>query len=205
MSKQLPSIDTNADTFYSWTVKYNGIVNFANSEVVTANTSGNGAVTIGKGFVVGSFGSNTLVCTTITAGNTTAVANTLTITSNTDFGGSVRSSDFYGPNNSSRTATTVYSVSNTSQQVIDTFSSSQYRSAKYVISVTDPVNSKFQCTEILFLHDGTTTYSTEYATLLSNTSLASFTNDVNAGNVRVLATPAVANLQIKIHKTLLAI
>jgi hypothetical protein len=95
-------------------------------------------------------------------------------------------------------------TSNTSLQPVDTFSATTYRSAKYVISVTDPVNSNYQVTEILLLQDGTTTYTTEYATLLSNSSLATFSSDISSGNVRLLVTPTVANVQINVARVLIS-
>lgn len=207
--KQLPAIDTTTDTFYSWIVKCNSLITLANTEIVTANTSANGAITTGTGFVIGKFGANTLVATTLSGGNTIANA-TLTVTSNVSFSNTSQVVVFsngvtLGANNIAYNSTARYTTSNTSQQVVDTFSAATYRSAKYVISVTDPVNSKYQATEIMLMHDGTTTYETEYATLLSNTSLASFSSDVTSGNIRLLVTPAVANVQINVSKTLVSI
>lgn len=204
--KQLPVVDTSADTFGGLFTKVNNLIDFANTEVVTANNAANGAITTGKGFVIGTFGANTVVCTNLSGGNTVA-SGPITVTSNTTFTDSlvkVNSGVTLGANSLVHDHGLRITTSNTSTQAVDTFALASYRSAKYVVSVTDPVNSKYQVTEILVLQDGTNTYTTEYATLLSNTSLATFTSDISAGNVRLLVTPAVANVQINVARTLVA-
>jgi hypothetical protein len=209
MSKQLNSIDTATDTFYSWVVKTNAIVQFCNTEVVTANNSANGATTTGKGYVIGTFGANTLVATNLSGGNT--VSNTvLTITSNAVFTDSVVKVNpglTLGANSIVHEHGVRFTTAAaTANQVSDSFAVATYRSAKYVISVTDVTNSDYQVTEILLLHNGSNTFTTEYATLLSNTSLATFSSDISAGNARLLMSPAVtANLQVNIARTLVSI
>lgn len=206
--KQLPIVDETTDTFYAWIVKTNAIINLANTEMVTANNSANGAITTGKGFVIGSFGSNTVVCTNLSGGNT--VANSvLTITSNATFSNTasvvkIDSGLTLGANSVSHVHGARVVTSGTTIQNADTFTASAYRSAKYVISVTDPTNSDYQVTEILLLHDGTNTYTTEYATLMDNITLATFSSDISAGSVRLRVTPAVTPLQINISRTLIA-
>lgn len=207
MAKQLPIVDVTVDTFQGWINKCNAIINLANTEVVTANSAANGAVTTGKGFVVGAFGSNTISCTTLTGGNT--IANSvLTVASNTTFTDQtvkVNNGVTLGANAICHNHGLRYNAPNTSLQPIDSFAVASFRSAKYVISVTDSANSKFQSTEILLLQDGTNTYTTEYATLLSNTSLATFTSDITSGSVRLLVTPAIANVFINVARTLVSI
>jgi hypothetical protein len=206
--KQLPAIDTTTDTFYSWIVKCNSLITLANTEIVTANNSANGAITTGIGFVIGKLGSNTLVCTTLSGGNTIANSS-LTITSNTTFSNTAQSVNIINGatfgNNLVLSSSARITTSNTSSgQIVDTFAITTYRSAKYVISITDPVGNNYQATELMLLHDGTITYTTEYATLLSNTTLAVFTSDISSGNARLLVTPNVANVQINVAKTLIS-
>jgi hypothetical protein len=206
--KSLPIVDETTDTFYAWIVKTNAIINLANTEMVTANNHANGATTTGKGFVIGSFGSNTLVATSLSGGNT--IANSvLTITSNATFSNTasvvkIDSGVTLGANSISHSHGVRVITSGTSIQNADTFAAATYRSAKYVISVTDPTNSDYQVTEILLLHDGSSTYTTEYATLTSDTNLAVFSSDISAGSVRLRVTPAFTPLQINISRTLIA-
>lgn len=204
--KQLPSVDTTTDTFLAWIVKTNNLIALANTEIVTANNSANGAITTGMGYVIGTFGANTVVCDVLRGGNTIS-SGPISIASNTIFSGAtvkVNSGVTLGANNIVHDHGVRLTTSNTTQQSVDSFSTSSYRSAKYVISVTDPVNSKYQVTEILLMHDGTNTYTTEYATLLSNTNLAVFSSDILTGNVRLLVTPSVANVEINISRTLIS-
>lgn len=82
----------------------------------------------------------------------------------------------------------ITTTSSTSQTSIDNFSTSSFRSAKYQIQVTQ--GSNYHTTEFSVIHDGTTTYNTEYGTITTNSSLATFTSDISGGNVRLLATPS---------------
>jgi hypothetical protein len=52
--------------------------------------------------------------------------------------------------------------------------------------------SNYQTTEISVLHNDTTTFMTEYGTLQTGDSLASFTTDLTGGSVRLLATSLTA-------------
>ena len=85
-----------------------------------------------------------------------------------------------------------------SNQVADTFPSSTYRSAKYLVQFT--AGSDYHVTEVLLIHDGTTVYMTEFGTLFTNASLGTIDGDINSGSVRLLVTPANTNTQIKIQR-----
>ena len=82
---------------------------------------------------------------------------------------------------SSSTTTT-----STSQTAVHSFSVSTYRSAKFQIQITR--GSEFHITEIYLVHDGTSSYGTEYATIKTGSTLATFDSDINSGSVRLLAT-----------------
>jgi hypothetical protein len=84
--------------------------------------------------------------------------------------------------------TGVTTTTTISETPIDTFSSSIYRSAKYLIQITE--GTSYHTTEISIIHDGSTTYSTEYGTIKTNELLSTFDSDIDTGNVRLLATPA---------------
>lgn len=73
------------------------------------------------------------------------------------------------------------------QQITDSWSASAYRSAKYIIQVTQ--GTEYQTSEMLVLHNGTTTFTTEYALLHTTPSLlCTVATDVYGGNVRLLIT-----------------
>ena len=81
-------------------------------------------------------------------------------------------------------------TSSPTEIAIDSFSASSYRSAKYQVQVES--GSNYQTTEISVLHNDTTTFMTEYGTLQTGNSLASFTTDLSGGSVRLLATSLTA-------------
>ena len=78
-------------------------------------------------------------------------------------------------------------VTSTSQTAINTFPAATYRSVKYQVQITR--GSEYHITEVYLVHDGTSSYGTEYATIKTGSQLATFDSDINSGNVRLLATP----------------
>ena len=78
-------------------------------------------------------------------------------------------------------------VTSTSQTAIDTFPAATYRSAKYQVQITR--GSEYHITEVYLVHDGTSSYGTEYATIKTGSQLATFDSDIDDGFVRLLATP----------------
>lgn len=83
-------------------------------------------------------------------------------------------------------------ATNTSIITVDSWSTSAYRAAHYTVTATH--TSGYHTTQMLVQHDGTITNDTEYSGLISNNSLATFTTDINSGNVRLRATPAHTNV-----------
>ena len=96
---------------------------------------------------------------------------------------------------------TVATVTATS---VDSWAVATYRSCKYVVQITQGTN--YQVSEILVIHNGTTTTMTEFAVLETNGALAAFTSDVNAGNARLLVTMSAAtSATVNITKTMMVI
>jgi hypothetical protein len=85
-------------------------------------------------------------------------------------------------------------------KLIDSFVFADARTVKYVFSVGDRNNAQFQSTELLLVHDNTNTFVTEYATLVTNNTLATFAANANATHVRLYSTPAVANTKYNYFK-----
>ena len=92
----------------------------------------------------------------------------------------------------STTGTHSTSTSATTQVTIASFTKTVFRSAKYLVQVTNATDSTYHTTEILVIHDGTDTYMTEYGSMFTGSAAeATFTSDVTGGGaVRLLATPA---------------
>ena len=96
----------------------------------------------------------------------------------------------------------VTTTTTTSESSLDSFSASSYRSAKYQIQITQ--GSSYNITEISLVHDGSDSYGTEYGTVRTGISLASFNTDIDGGNVRLLATPASSSsTTFKLVRTLI--
>lgn len=93
----------------------------------------------------------------------------------------------------------VITSTNTANQVLDLFSTSKYRSIKYLMQVTS--GTEYQASELLLLHNGTNSYITEYGLITTGNNLISFDSDISSGNVRLLMTPINNVNQIKFTKT----
>ena len=92
---------------------------------------------------------------------------------------------------------------------IDTFATATYRSAKYLIQLTQ--GTKYQFHEVHLIHDGTTVYPTEYAVLESNSASpipVTLSYSIATGTLTVNATvtdAASTNVAILIERTLIAV
>ena len=73
---------------------------------------------------------------------------------------------------------------------IDTFDATVYRSAKYSVSMFDSTNSRAGIQDFFVTHDGSTAYITTMGVTSTGTDMATFTADIDSGNVRVRATLA---------------
>ena len=97
-----------------------------------------------------------------------------------------------------RTAVTA-TVATTSATAVDTWATATYRSAKYVVQIVQ--GSNYQVSEILVIHDGSTTYMTEFAVLETNGALGTFTSAINGSNVELRVTMGSAtSAAFKIEK-----
>jgi len=100
-------------------------------------------------------------------------------------------------NNNAYTSYTSNVITNSIQVILDTFSTSTYRTAKYTVQIVDGASIHAQ--EILLFHNGSTVYKTEYAVVYNNTELGSFDADVSGGLARLLftASPTPTALTVK--------
>tara|TARA_B100000674_G_scaffold481040_1_gene481345 strand:+ start:620 stop:1111 length:492 start_codon:yes stop_codon:yes gene_type:complete len=96
------------------------------------------------------------------------------------------------------TASLTTSTTN-ANQVVDSFAAATFRCAKFLIQVTS--GSSYQSSELLAIHDGSTVYITEYASISTGSTLATFDADINSGNVRLLTTPTNAVTVVKVTRT----
>jgi hypothetical protein len=97
--------------------------------------------------------------------------------------------------------TATQSLTDTSATVIDSWSTELYSSAKYIVQMKK--GTDVEVIEVLVTVDGNNNvYITEYANIISNTSIGTTDADLSSGNVRLLVT-ASSGTTVKIHKTLI--
>ena len=96
-----------------------------------------------------------------------------------------------------------FTTSSTSQVTIDSFSSTSYRSAKYIIQMTS--GTAYHLTEISMIHDGTTVRITQYGDVRTGASLGSFDASISAGNLNLQFTPTNASTTVKLSRTVIGI
>lgn len=200
MSRSIGNVYVTNATFYSWLGKTNEVIDaFTETVTIKANTAGD--LSSGNGFVNGYFGANTLTATTLKGGNVQSNS-VITISTNTNIGNSsIQITTLQ--NNVAHTKATSYSTTNTDVQLLDSFSGTDFRSGKYLLSIKDTDNTNYQSSEIMVMHDGTNTYTTEYATLITTATLGIFTSNVDSGTVRLYVQPTSNNNVIKYHRTLM--
>jgi hypothetical protein len=88
---------------------------------------------------------------------------------------------------------------NTAPTIIDSFNSSLYRSAKYLISSTSPYDSQYA--EIGLTQFGPTVVTTAYALLNTGANSVVFTANVNGSTVNLLAQGTIPLNQLRIQRT----
>ena len=80
-------------------------------------------------------------------------------------------------------------VASSATSVLNTFTKTTYRSAKYFISIVDSTNSRFEIVEANVTHDGTDAYISTFGSTTNYTDpLTTFSADINGNDVRVLVT-----------------
>lgn len=99
----------------------------------------------------------------------------------------------------------------TSVGSIDTVAIASVRSVKYFLSITyvpTAGSNQYQVSELSMVHDGTTAYVTEYGVQFTGAAqLATFTNDISAGNMRLLGVAAngTGTTTVKYMKQVIAV
>jgi len=104
-------------------------------------------------------------------------------------------------NNSLYSSYTSAVISNASSQNLDTFSTSTYRTAKYVVQIYD--SSKVHVEEFMLFHDNTLAYLTEYAVATNTGELGAFDANISAGTMTLTFTPnyTPSAMTIKVVRT----
>ena len=90
----------------------------------------------------------------------------------------------------------------TAPAMIDSFASSTYQSASYQVQVRR--GNDYHTTSINLVHANDAVYLSEYGTVITNESLATFDADIDSGNVRLKAAPTSSDSTVfKIFRTVM--
>ena len=89
-----------------------------------------------------------------------------------------------------------HTSTSTFQQVVDAWPAATFRTAHYMVQVTDTTNSYYQATQVMLIHDGTDVYLTEYGDIYTNQSLGQFAADIVSNMVELLFTPKTSATMI---------
>lgn len=84
--------------------------------------------------------------------------------------------------------------------VVDTFDKTLFRSAKYVVQVSNSGRGDYESSEFLAMHDGTVAYGTSYAVVYSNVELGNVSVAMNSGNVELSYSGNFAGNTVKLFK-----
>lgn len=91
---------------------------------------------------------------------------------------------------------------------LDTWAVADYRGAKYFISINNTTTNEVSSTEVMVIHDDTNAFITEYNTVITNaesTPLATFTADIDSGNVRLRGANGTAGTcRVTMYRVLLS-
>lgn len=84
----------------------------------------------------------------------------------------------------------------TSATTIESFSATQYRTAKCTLQATNGTN--YQADEILIIHDGTTAYKTQYGQIATNSQFITYSVTISGGNVLLQGTSDSGTSTVKL-------
>jgi hypothetical protein len=200
----LATVNSNIGTFNNVTVNAKGLVTSASNVTYLTAEADTLATVTGRGATTG-----TAITLTNATNSTSVSTGALVVT-----GGVAINADLVVKGNSvdttsggtiiaARTAVQA-TVATVSATAVDTWAIATYRSAKYVVQITQ--GSNYQVSEVLVIHNGTTTFMTEYAVLETNGALGTFTTDISSGNGRLIVTMGSAtSATINIQRTLVVV
>ena len=96
------------------------------------------------------------------------------------------------------------STSSTTETTLISFSASLYRTLECTVQITK--GTSYHSTKLMVIHDGSDTYMTEYATLVTGSTLGSFSSSItNSGNILIQVTPSDATARtIKIKYNMIS-
>jgi len=96
-------------------------------------------------------------------------------------------------------STTDTTTTGNTEIVLDSFTETDFISAQYYVAASN--STAVHTTTVNLAHVGGTVYTTEYGTITSGPTMMTLDADISSGTVQLKATPASANVDIKVHRT----
>jgi hypothetical protein len=98
--------------------------------------------------------------------------------------------------------TVTTAVTTTTATTIASFLTATYRTAKFLVQVTDTTNSQYHAVEITLIHNGTTVFKTEYGEVSTNGALGTFDASITTGTLSLMFTATAATTKsVKVFAT----
>jgi hypothetical protein len=152
-------------------------INYTDGKLYYKN-SGNFVDYIGNG---GTF-TNALYLTTSTQSTSTGTG-ALIVTGGVGVGGNIYASGNIVLKSTAFVSDPVSTSTQLTTVTLDSFSTSTYRSAKYVVSISNPGVGQYQTSDITLVHDGATSYIQANSVFSGNKAIMNFTTQISGGNV----------------------
>jgi hypothetical protein len=87
----------------------------------------------------------------------------------------------------------------TSNQIVDTFDKTEYRTVKYMVQAIQ--GSNVHCTEVVLTHNDSDVFKSEYGVIYTNDSLITVSATINSSNVSLIVTPTYTNTIVDFVRT----
>jgi hypothetical protein len=183
---------SNTNTFDFWKNRTNELANAMSTVAVTTNSN----TAVGNAAISGTFTANVLSVSNSTVNTSISVPSSA----------QKSSGEFYlNANGSWSQIITPIELGNvttngTSSQLMDSFSTSAFNGAEYLVHIKNNVANGFQITKLLTVYDANNAYVTEYGMIYTNNSLGTFSANSNTSHVRVYVVPTSSNISINFSK-----
>lgn len=161
------------NTFDFWRNRTNEMATYFTSCVITTDANPNTTPAFGNASIIGTFSANTFIANNIQISNTSG--NFIML-----------------PKISNSYTTDVLTVN----AAIDNFTKTDHLSAEYILHVKDNNANNFYSSKLLVTHDGDASYFTEYAIIISNSSIGSFATSTNTTHVILNFVPTSTNTTV---------
>lgn len=112
----------------------------------------------------------------------------------------------YIGNNNFEFNTNAIAVPSAVNTVVDAYSTSNYRFAKYFVTVRNDSNTHFHAQELIVVNHGANVFITQYGDVWNNHSMGTMEANVVSGNVQIIFVPTanVVPLTVSTYRTIQA-